>query len=211
MFIATTAAISVASAAARAGIVGDGVASTVTTGALIYVPLLWLLYRRMDLADYGVRFTGIGKDLVVFAVFTVVTLVPFYVGNHIFETQFLGRQLSVAMPVAFGGRIVAEVLAVALPEEFFYRGYLQRRLEESTGTPWRVLGVQVGWGTLAASLLFVLAHTLVAPAWWHVGILVPAVTFAWLRNKTGSILAPTLYHAVCNLTMAVAQTSYGSS
>ena len=36
----------------------------------------------------------------------------------------------------------------------------------------------------------------------------PALIFGWLRIRSGSLLAPVLYHALCNLGMYVLQRSY---
>lgn len=207
MYAVTTGLIAVAGLLEPA-VIGAGTLSTITTVVLIYVPLAWVLYRKIDLSDIGATLEGTVYSLKVLGAFTLATLVPFYIGNHFFETLILHHRFSFHWPDELGLLIVGEVLAVALPEEFFYRGYLQSRLEAGCAPRFRVLGVEFGWGLVVTSILFAAAHALVHPAWWQIGIVIPALAFGWLRVKTGSILAPVLYHALCNLTMALAQSSY---
>uniref|UniRef100_A0A7C2WIT6 CPBP family intramembrane metalloprotease n=1 Tax=Thermorudis sp. TaxID=1969470 RepID=A0A7C2WIT6_9BACT len=96
--------------------------------------------------------------------------------------------------------ILYRLFCVALAEEVFFRGYVQSRLNESLGRPYRLLGVPSGWGLAIAALLFGLAHVL-SPAGsfqWGCGLWTAAlgVTFGYLREKSGSVLAPTVVHGI---------------
>ena len=95
----------------------------------------------------------------------------------------------------------AQLVFVALKEEYFFRGVLQPALERPEGPRWRVLGAPLGRGALAAAALFALAH-LDPVSGLHPGRLLtffPALWFAWLRARTGSILPALLGHAAANL------------
>lgn len=98
---------------------------------------------------------------------------------------------------------------VALPEEWFFRGYLLSRLDERFGTPWRLLGVQVGAGLILSSLAFALLHPILIPGVHRLLVFFPALLFGWLRAKTGNIGAAVLVHAACNLLQAVTASMYG--
>ncbi len=98
---------------------------------------------------------------------------------------------------------------VAIPEEMFYRGYLQSRLDEVFEPRWRVFGATVGPGLLLTCVLFAFGHSLVIYQWWHVFIIVPSLGFGWLRARTGGILAGAFFHAWCNVTVATLDTLYG--
>lgn len=208
LFVATVVVIRLARMVEGAGLISSSTTSTVTTIALIYAPLGWILYKKLEFRTFGATFEGWRQSLAVFAVFSLATLPAFYLGNHLLQTFAFHHVFTFRFPKDFGMLVVGELLAVALPEEFFYRGYLQTRLEQATGSPWSFLGARFGWGFLLASVLFAAAHTIVNPQWWHVGIVVPALAFGWLRLRTGSILAPVLFHALCNLSMAIAEASY---
>lgn len=98
---------------------------------------------------------------------------------------------------------------VAVPEEMFYRGYLQTRLDEVWAPRWRILGATVGPGLLVTCVLFAFGHSLVILQWWHVFIIVPSLAFGWLRARTGGIVAGAMFHAWCNVTVATLDTLYG--
>lgn len=97
--------------------------------------------------------------------------------------------------------LMTQVILVALPEEFFYRGYLQGVLDRAFGRPWRLLGAQIGWGWIVAALLFAVSHTIAAYQWWHFAIFFPGLLFGYLRARTNGLLAPIGIHAIANLVM----------
>jgi membrane protease YdiL (CAAX protease family) len=94
-------------------------------------------------------------------------------------------------------------VVVALPEELFFRGYLQGRLEEAWPPERTVLGARVGWAWLVVALLFALGHYLVSFEPQMLTRFFPGLVFGWMFARTRSILAGTLFHATCNLLMVV--------
>lgn len=95
-------------------------------------------------------------------------------------------------------QLSAQLAVVALPEEAFYRGYLQTRLDERWRPRWRVLGVQVGPGLVIASGVFAVGHVLTEPYLGRLAVFFPSLAFGWLRAKTGGIGAAVAFHAACN-------------
>src|ERR1043165_2812611 len=91
-------------------------------------------------------------------------------------------------------------------EEFFFRGYVQSRLNFTFGRPYRLLGMDFGPGLVIASVLFGAMHVVntVDPfqsrfefAW--VGGVVSVfsgICYGCLREKTGSILAGAIAHGL---------------
>ncbi len=107
---------------------------------------------------------------------------------------------SFELPQDYVDRIAGQLLVVALPEEAFFRGYLQSELERAwQHRRWRVFGVELGVGWLAASLMFALGHLLTVPVAARLAVFFPALLFGWLRAKTGGIGAALVFHALCNL------------
>jgi membrane protease YdiL (CAAX protease family) len=100
-----------------------------------------------------------------------------------------------------------QFLVVALPEEFFYRGYLQTRLTHAWGEGrLRVLGVGVGKAFLVTQALFAVGH-LAQLHVWRLGVFFPALLFGWLRERTGSIVPGVIVHAVSNLLLMTLEVS----
>lgn len=96
----------------------------------------------------------------------------------------------------------AQLVFVAFKEEYFFRGVLQPALERPQGPRWRVLGAPMGRGAVAAAALFALAHLDPFQGANAARLLTffPALWFAWLRARTGSILPALVGHAAANLT-----------
>jgi uncharacterized protein len=95
---------------------------------------------------------------------------------------------------------------VGFGEEILYRGYIQSRLNQAFGTPWRFLGADWGWGIVLTSLLFGLLHIMngldyhtgqfIPQWWWGLWTFFGGFVFSYLRQKTGSIIAPGLVHGL---------------
>jgi membrane protease YdiL (CAAX protease family) len=138
-----------------------------------------------------------------------IAFVPFYFGWRAWWGPHHPFSLS-ATPSEIVNEVFGQLVVIALPEEAFYRGYLQSRLDEQ----WprarvRVLGADVGLGLLLASLVFALGHvaTIHQPA--RFAVFFPALLFGWLRARTKGIGASVAFHAMCNLFSAALGRGYG--
>ena len=107
-------------------------------------------------------------------------------------------------------QIPYQLIGVGFAEEFFYRGYMQTRLDGVfRADRFRFLGASFGWALPVTAVIFTIGHSLVTWQWWQPFILFPALIFGWLRARTGNILAGTLFHAFSNLAMHVLDSVYG--
>lgn len=127
--------------------------------------------------------------------------------DELFGGALPEQQLAVALGI--GALCVYHLFFVAVPEEFFYRGYMQTRLAEVLPNRWRVLGATIGPALFVTSLYFAFGHSLVRFQWWHFSIFIPSLAFGWLRERTGGVLAGALFHAWCNVTVTLLDTLYG--
>ena len=105
--------------------------------------------------------------------------------------------------------LIVHLGLIALPEEWFFRGYLQGRLDQLWGTPWRVLGVDMGWGLIVAAFAFAALHPILIPGFHRLLVFFPALLFGWLRARSQHIGAAVLIHALCNLLLAIVSRMYG--
>lgn len=95
--------------------------------------------------------------------------------------------------------VLGQLLGIALPEEAFYRGYLQTALDRAWPRTRTILGAQLGLGVLVSSALFAIGHYLTEPAPGRLAVFFPSLLFGYLRARTGGIGAPMAFHALCNL------------
>jgi membrane protease YdiL (CAAX protease family) len=105
--------------------------------------------------------------------------------------------------------VLGQVFAVALPEEVFYRGYLQSALDKAWPPKWRVLGAVIGPGLIVASIVFALGHVATTPNPSRLAVFFPSLLFGWLRARTRGVGAPIVFHAACNLFSASLARGYG--
>jgi membrane protease YdiL (CAAX protease family) len=102
---------------------------------------------------------------------------------------------------------LAEVIVVALPEEAFFRGYVQSRLGEAfVGA--RGLG-PVTAANLVTSLLFAAGHFGTSVSVARASVFFPSLLFGLLRERTGGIVAPVIVHALSNLLARVLFAGFG--
>jgi membrane protease YdiL (CAAX protease family) len=100
-------------------------------------------------------------------------------------------------------RIVVALIFVAFLEEFFFRGYVQTRLNAVFGRPYLLFNVSYGAGLISAAVIFGLFHPLTAPdatPWaWALWTATGGLIFGFLREKSGAVLAPALVHGAIHV------------
>ena len=109
------------------------------------------------------------------------------------------------VPLAINGLVFGFVLQ-AIPQQILFRGYIQTRLNEAFGRPYTLFGIRWGAGLIIAALLFGLLHGFnmfnpfrgeftITPL-WGVWTFFFGLVYGFLREKTGSITAPTIIHGI---------------
>lgn len=107
------------------------------------------------------------------------------------------------VPLGYGwmlSLLLTQLILVAVPEEFFFRGFLQERLHQAWGRDGiRILGLPLTWGIVVSSLLFALVHLVSNLSLTRLSVFFPSLLFGALRERTGGIAASVVYHAASNL------------
>lgn len=168
------------------------------------------------LAQYGRHATfrgrALGADLRRAFWVALVTFVPFAAAHHgwqlwmapvgkVVEYQFtLPRELPVWL--------LQNVFLVALPEELFYRGFLEHRLERRWPTRRVWLWIPLGRTVFVASAIFALGHFIGEYNPARLGPFFPAFVFSALTRKSGSIAGAVLYHGMSNAFSATLYAGY---
>lgn len=159
----------------------DGALILSAVNIVLLLALAWLLRKKPTVGAAGVLGVGIF----------------FLPAIHLAASSTAGKAVVLFLTFA---------VFVGFGEEFLYRGYMQSRLNEVFGRPYRFFGVPYGWGLIITSFLFGLTH--VGILRWILGLNME-VTLAWgfwtmfgglvngfVREKSGSILAPALLHGL---------------
>jgi uncharacterized protein len=106
-------------------------------------------------------------------------------------------------PLAWASIVIFQFFYIALPEELFYRGYILGKLNKVWPPVLSVLKVPVGFGIPITAVLFAFGHFLINFSPPRLGVFFPALIFGWMREKSGGILASSIYHAMCNILVLV--------
>ena len=77
-----------------------------------------------------------------------------------------------------------------------FRGVLLALLDRALPQRWRIAGAYIGWGGLALTASFIALHGL-RPG-LLLGVVPAALLYLWLRERTGSLLAPIAAHLAWN-------------
>jgi membrane protease YdiL (CAAX protease family) len=104
--------------------------------------------------------------------------------------------------------LASQVILIALPEEVFYRGWLQQRLRRIWPGGLPAFGVRVGPAILATSVLFALGHVVTMPAAFRLAVFFPSILFGWLRDRTGHLAGSVAFHVLSNLAMLTVMRFY---
>ena len=181
----------------------------------IYAPVALCRWRGVDSYDYRIAIPAF-SDLAAWkegflqaGKVVAIILVPWLIGYHLYQTVLFDHAPTWRIPKDALLLVPYHLFFVAIPEEFFYRGYFQTRLNEVFPRKFLVFGVPIGWGIVLASLFFAFGHSLVVVRWWHFATFFPGLLFGWLREKTGQPLAGALLHAWANVTVTWLDTLYG--
>lgn len=160
------------------------------------VPLDW---RRMARETATALLWAAGVAAIVFP--------PFLIGFVAWWRPAGGFSPAPLRPVL--DEALGQILLVALPEEAFYRGYLQTSLDEHWKRRWRFWGGYLSPGIVVSSAIFALGHVLTEPHPNRLAVFFPSLLFGWLRTRTSGVGAGVLFHALCNLYSGYLGRSFG--
>lgn len=197
-------------------------AKLVATVGFLYLPVLAMSVRGEDYRDFGLSARTLGADVKQFLVVSAVVFPIFIAGYVAFVmllpklpgelvkvlTPYLGTpRFAFRLPDRFFEWVIDQLFVVALPEEFFYRGYLQTRLRDAWPHGRRFLGARLGPAFWLTAVLFALGHLAIFEV-WRLAVFFPALLFAWMRERSGSVVGAALFHASANLLVQVLDASF---
>ena len=174
----------------------------VAPGILVCGAAVPTIIAKRRLSDIGLAGVEIGPSAVALSWACLATL------PATFCLLWLLRSCHVTLPFRpltpasgdLAGVLFYQFMYVAVAEELFFRGYLQGNILMLTKTAIPRRPVLQQWTTvLIASACFALAHILIQGTIISALTFLPGIVFGWLYIKTGSLLAPIVFHGVANI------------
>lgn len=154
------------------------------------------------LAHYGrgaiFRPGALARDLRGAVVVALVTFPMFAMSHHVWQ-EMLGHPWRIwRVPDDLLVVWLKNTVLIALPEELFYRGFVETRLERLWPTKTTVWGIPLGRTVILTSALFALGHFLGEYNPARLGPFFPAFVFSALTRRSGSITGAVCYHGASN-------------
>lgn len=146
----------------------------------------------LDALPGGLRELGVALGLaaLIFPPF-VVAFFFWHQPTHAFRAS---------APQDLGAFVLAQLVMVALPEEAFFRGFVQTRLSDAWPATRKLLGADVDARALVGqAALFALVHLASEPRPDKLATFFPGLLFGWLRARRGGIGAALVLHALSNV------------
>jgi membrane protease YdiL (CAAX protease family) len=199
-------------ATAASALLGDAIVATAVGGVFLGATWLLVLRRRdADVRGWGLALGGVlevppapwsrtlreASKALGWALFFAALVYPMFV--LAFARWWHVRHVAWAPPPKLLDAVLGQLVVVALPEEAFFRGYLQTALDRAWGRRVQIFGAWVGPGLFVSSAIFAVGHlaTVHNPA--RLAVFFPSLVFGWLRARTGGIGAGIAFHTMCNL------------
>jgi membrane protease YdiL (CAAX protease family) len=161
----------------------------------IYIPILVLAVKKLPRTEHGFSLSSWRSGWRWLFLSVALVLVPYAVVVQ-FYRGFAAEPWGSVLERVGAAAALYHLALIAIPEELFFRGYLQSRLiawSKANGIHGPALPI------LLTALLFALAHIIVTPGWERAAVFFPGMVMSWLRYRSGSLLASAGFHWLANL------------
>jgi membrane protease YdiL (CAAX protease family) len=170
------------------------------SSTFIAIPLVAAILLNLPVSEFGIVFRHPLRGLKLYGLACLIFLPAFVVGYFLFAHFFWNVQVVFGFPPGLPREFAIQFLYLALPEEFLFRGYLQKRLMRVLPRVYRIIGFELPLAGIVCAAIFAAAHVVYDASVVRIFVFFPALVFAWLRYKTDSIFTPVLFHGTCNVT-----------
>lgn len=164
----------------------DNLSSLFTGVLLIYTPCIFYWFRREKMDFLTGR--SVTRSILWFAAISTLSAGAFVIFLKISGGRFIAGKSHLLFTRKSATFWASSLFIVALPEEFFFRGFLYDRIK---GKEW----VKI----LATSVLFSITHIAVGFSLFRLLTFFPGIALGYLRSKTGEVYTPAILHNLFNL------------
>lgn len=156
----------------------------------ITIPSKIITKYNQDLNDYNlhtdINYIKIITELGYLLTVTILLFLP-YIFIYI---KYFNLEFNFTIPPSWPLEIILQIFVVAMPEEIFYRGFLQNALLKR---------FSIFQSIVITNIFFALSHLFTGFNPMRILTFFPGLVFSWLAHKNKSLFSAILFHALCNL------------
>lgn len=178
--------------------------------AFLFLPHVFHARTQFPIPDFGPLLRGLAAGvLATLAVALLFTLAYQAYFHFLCDANWplwsLGRRCAAWHSFSFPGFFFVgrlfwvHAIAVALPEEYFYRGFLQPLLAASRRMQALPERRRIAAAIVLQAFLFACGHALVDFNPLRFSVFFPGLLFGWIAHVTRGLWAPILLHAGANV------------
>jgi len=171
----------------------------------VLIPAVIIILKKKSFKSYGVNINNWKFSIKWALIFTAIVIIPPFIAVIFGISEFnLAKYSFQYLP----STLLFQIVFTGFAEEFLFRGYYQSRLNEAFDKPYYIYNLKFGMGAIIASFLFGFAHVLnpfnPLKGSFEFNFLSGLITgqigflLGLIREKTDSILAPSLIHGLYN-------------
>lgn len=136
--------------------------------------------------NYFINYSKISKEILYLCLIIAI----FFPAYFLLYIKYYNLNFKLAFPPSWPLEIISQIFVVAMPEEIFYRGFLQNALLKR---------FSIYKSILITNVFFALSHLFIEINIMRILTFFPGLVFSWLAYKNKSLLSAILFHALCNL------------
>lgn len=165
----------------------------------LYIPSYWSI-KKKDREIYGVTsITNLWKKMKECMILAILIFPLYTTCFYIFHSLILGKTFVLLKPPDLFTSMLFHIFFAALPEETFYRGFIQELINRDFGKGWKIFGIKWGASVIITSTLFALGHFIIVPHPFRLAVFFPSLLFGIMKEKDNNITLPFLFHAISNI------------
>lgn len=165
----------------------------------IIVPAVIIVYQNKKFNAYGLSLSAWKQSIKMILISGLIFLCAYLIGYYRYAVNYHIRSFNPVVPENLVLLTLNIFLFTALPEEFFFRGYLQSELNYILGKKWPASGL------FLTAIIFTLSHIVLHMDYSKANLIFLSLILGWLREKTGNIAASTGFHTLANVTHVCSQ------
>jgi len=178
----------------------------------LYIPTLYSVRKGDRYVIEIIKIKNLKNNIILCAYISIIIFPIYTFGFYVFHSIILGRKFLPHFPPDTAGNFIATILfhifIAALPEETFYRGFIQELFNRDFGKRWKIFGIEFGPSIFLTSVLFALGHYIIIPHPFRLAVFFPSLVFGLMKEKYNNITLPFLFHAVANIYSGVLESMF---